>query len=168
MAFSYNFYKQEVKDYLKSKFDINAKILDVGAGCGTYYDLLKDYFTNIYAVEVFKPNIKNYDLIKKYKKVYNINIKDFEYNSYDIIIFGDVIEHLDIKEAQEVINYAYDRCKEMIVAVPYQLEQGIAEDNIYEIHKQDDLTHELVLQRFPKLKLLYKNDLYGYYIKGDD
>ena len=168
MAFSYSFYKQEVKDYLKSKFNSNAKILDVGAGCGTYYDLLKDYFTNIYAVEVFKPNIKNYNLLKKYKKVYNTNIKDFKYSSYDIIIFGDVIEHLDVEEAQEVINYAYDRCKEMIVAVPYQLEQGIAEDNIYEIHKQDDLTHELVLQRFPNLKLLYKNDLYGYYIKGDD
>ena len=69
MAFSYSFYKQEVKDYLKSKFNSNAKILDVGAGCGTYYDLLKDYFTNIYAVEVFKPNIKNYNLLKKYKKV---------------------------------------------------------------------------------------------------
>lgn len=168
MAFSYSFYKQEVKEYLKNKFNSNAKILDVGAGCGTYYDLLKDYFSNINAVEVFKPNIKNYDLIKKYKKVYNIDIKNFKYDKYDIIIFGDVIEHLTIKEAQDVLKYAYNRCKEMIVAVPYELEQGIAENNVYEIHKQADLTPDIMKERYPFLKCLYKNNLYGYYIKGVD
>ena len=58
-----------------------------------------------------------------------------------------------------------DGCKEMIVAVPYELEQGIEEDNIYEIHKQADLTPENMKERYPMLKLLYKNELYGYYIK---
>ena len=58
-------------------------------------------------------------------------------------------------------------CDEMIVAVPYELEQGIEEDNIYEIHKQPDLTPKIMEERYPMLKLLYKNDIYGYYIKGD-
>lgn len=167
MAFSYSFFKNDISNYLKQKFKPNAKILDVGAGEGTYYNYLNDYFKEIYAVEIFKPNIKNYSLNKKYKKVYNIDIKDFKYNKYDIIIFGDIIEHLTIKEAQEVLKYAYNRCKEMIVAVPYELEQGIAEDNIYEIHKQADLTPDIMKERYPFLKCLYKNDLYGYYIKGE-
>ena len=119
------------------------------------------------AVEVFKPNIDNYQLKQKYHKVYNIDIKDFEYGNYDIIIFGDIIEHLEVKEAQEVLKYAFSKCKEMIVAVPYQLEQGIEEDNIYEIHKQPDLTPKIMEERYPYLKLLYKNDLYGYYVKGE-
>ena len=53
----------------------------------------------------------------------------------------------------------------MIVAIPYEMEQGIAEDNVYEIHKQPDLTPENVLERYPMLKLLYKNSKYGYYVK---
>jgi 2-polyprenyl-3-methyl-5-hydroxy-6-metoxy-1,4-benzoquinol methylase len=167
MAYSYEFYKKDIKEYLKNKYTGNVRILDVGAGCGTYYDLLHDYFRYIDAVEVFKPNIENYNLTQKYHKVFNINIKDFRYDKYDIIIFGDIIEHLDVKEAQEVLKYAYTRCKEMIVAVPYQLEQGIEEDNIYEIHKQADLTPKIMEERYPFLKLLYKNELYGYYIKEE-
>lgn len=165
MAFSYSYFKKEVSDYLRTNFTPNSKILDVGAGEGTYYNYLKDYFRYIDAVEVFKPNIDNYQLKQKYHRVYNLNIKDFMYNHYDVIIFGDIIEHLTEEEARNVLEYAYKHCKEMIVAVPYEMEQGIAEDNVYEIHKQDDLTHDIMLKRYPMLKLLYKNDLYGYYIK---
>lgn len=165
MAYSYEFYKPEIKEYLKNKFKSNAKILDVGAGCGTYYNLLHDYFKYIDGVEVFKPNIDNYNLTQKYHRIYNSNIKDFKYDFYDIIIFGDIIEHLDTNEAQEVLKYAYTKCKEMIVAVPYELEQGIEENNIYEIHKQADLTPKIMKERYPMLKELYSNELYGYYVK---
>lgn len=165
MATSYKYFKKNVKNYLQSKFTDNATVLDVGAGCGTYYNLLHDYFKVINAVEVFKPNIDNYELEKKYNAVFNADIKDFEYGFYAIIIFGDIIEHLTVEEAQKVLKYAFDRCDEMIVAVPYEMEQGICEDNVYEIHKQPDLTPENVLERYPMLKLLYKNDKYGYYVK---
>lgn len=167
MATSHLIYKQEITDYLKEKFDKNATILDVGAGEGTYLNYLQDYFTNIEAVEVFKPNIDNFKLEERYNKVYNANIKDFKYDFYDIIIFGDVIEHLEVNEAQEVLKYALNRCQEMIVAVPYLNPQGIEEDNVYEIHKQDDLTDEIMKQRYPFLKNVFKTDYYGYYIKED-
>lgn len=166
-ATSYPFFKEEVKEYLKSKFTENARVLDVGAGCGTYYNLLSDYFKEIDGVEVFKPNIENYELEKKYREVYNINIKDFKHSDYDVIIFGDVIEHLTVKEAQKVLKYAYNHCREMIVAVPYMCVQDEYGGNVYEIHKQDDLTEENMLERYPMLKLLYADDLYGYYVKGD-
>ena len=168
MATSYSIYKKEITDYLKTNFDITSKILDVGAGEGTYLPFLQDYFTNIEAVEVFKPNIDNYDLENRYNKVYNVDIKDFKYDYYDIIIFGDVIEHLEVNDAQNVLNYALNRCEEMIVAVPYLSPQGIEEDNIYEIHKQDDLTDEVMKLRYPYLKCVFKNDKYGYYIKEEN
>lgn len=168
MATSYKFYKQSIKKYLQNRFTDNALILDVGAGEGTYYNLLHDCFKEIHAVEIFKPNIDKYKLNDKYSAVFNVDIKDFEYGFYPIIIFGDVIEHLEVNEAQKVLKYAYDRCDEMIVAVPYEMEQGIAEDNVYEIHKQDDLTPENMLERYPMLKLLHKNTKYGYYVKNGD
>lgn len=167
-ATSYPFFKEEVKQYLISKFDKDSTILDVGAGSGTYYDLLSDYFTNMDAVEVFKPNIINYELEKKYNKVYNANICDLEYLNYDIIIFGDIIEHLSIEDAQNVLKYAYNHCKEMVVAVPYMCKQDEYGGNVYEIHKQDDLTKENVLERYPMLKLLYADELYGYYVKEEN
>ena len=168
MATSYKFYKQSIKKYLQNRFTDNALILDVGAGEGTYYNLLHDYFKEIHAVEVFKPNIDKYKLNDKYSAVFNVDIKDFEYGFYPIIIFGDVIEHLEVNEAQKVLKYAYDRCDEMIVAVPYEMKQGIAEENVYEIHKQDDLTPENMLERYPMLKLLHNNTKYGYYVKNGD
>ena len=167
MAYSYGFYKEDVAKYLKDNFSDMSKVLDVGAGCGTYYNYLHDYFKHIDAVEVFKPNIDNYNLEMYYDNVYNVDILDFKYNKYDydIIIFGDVLEHLSVEDAQNVLNYALDRCEEVIVAVPYELAQGVVEDNVYEIHKQPDLTPENVLERYPNLQLLYGNELYGYYIK---
>ena len=162
---SYDYYKEDIKKYLESKFTENARILDVGAGSGTYFNLLGDYFKEMDCVEVFKPYIEYHKLKDKYNKVYNCNIKEFEYDFYDIIIFGDVIEHLEVEEAQKVLEYAYNRCREMIVAVPYCYKQGIEYDNVYEIHKQDDLTKENMKERYPMLKLLYGNDEYGYYVK---
>ena len=168
MATSYKYYKKNVKKYLIDRFPENATILDVGAGEGTYFNLLHDYFKTLDAVEVFKPNIDKYELEKKYRNVYNLDIQHYWYHFYDIIIFGDVIEHLTVEEAQEVLKYAYDRCKEMIVAVPYEMGQDICEDNVYEIHKQPDLTPENVLERYPMLKLLHKNSKYGYYVKDEN
>ena len=165
MATSYDYFKKDIGEYLKKNFKKSAKVLDVGAGRGTYYNLLGDYFKNMDAVEIFDPNIKKYKLKDKYSLVFNENIVDFKYDFYDIIIFGDIIEHLEVEDAQKVLEYAKDRCREMIVAVPYHYVQGEIEKNVYEIHKQDDLTHLLMQERYPYLELLYGNSVYGYYIK---
>ena len=165
MSYSYNYFKEDIKNYLTTLFDKSARILDVGAGSGTYSKLLSDYFKEIDAVEVFEDNIIKYDLRNKYHRVFNENIDNFRYGDYDIIIFGDVIEHLNVETAKRVLEYAYNSCKEMIVAVPYKMKQGIEEDNVYEIHIQDDLTPKIMKERYPMLKEFLKNDLYGYYIK---
>lgn len=166
MASSYRYYKEEIRGYLLEK-DPNIEILDVGAGCGTYSLLLGDYFNNIDAVEVHKPNIEKYELEKKYRKVYNKDIREMEYD-YDLVIFGDILEHLEVEEAQKVLRYAINHSKEVLVAVPYLYKQGIVEDNVYEIHKQDDLTKEIMKERYPELRLLIGNEEYGYYINNNN
>ena len=163
-AASYWIYKEEVKKWIYEHFNENANILDVGPGRGTYWELLHGKYKNIDAVEIYRPNIIDYKLLDKYRFVANRNIVDMEYGKYDLAIFGDVLEHLTVEDAQKVLAYAVNKCKEVIVAVPYRYKQQ-GNENKYEEHIQNDLTHEIVLQRYPILKVLYKNDSYGYYIK---
>lgn len=167
-ATSFDYFKSDIKRWIYNKFDENSKILDVGAGCGTYYDLLKDKYKNIDAVEIYFPNIIDYNLKNKYINVYNCDIINFKYNYYDLIIFGDIIEHLSLSDAKDVLNYAFNKCKNLIVAVPYNFPTMIIDENKYENHIQIDLTSYNMKERYPMLKLLYKNYAYGYYIKNEN
>lgn len=166
MAKSYPDFKEDIKTYIIDKFPSKeTTILDIGAGEGTYYNLLKDHYQKMCAIEIFEPNIENFKLREKYEEVLNANIVDARYNWFDLIIFGDIIEHLTIEDAQQVLEYALNKCDEMIVAVPYKYPQGEVDGNKYEIHIQDDLTPEIIRERYPYLELLYGNNEYGYYIK---
>ena len=165
MPYSYTLYKEEVKQHFLDNLQRDIRILDVGPGCGTYSHLLKEHFPNIDAIEIFENYIHQFDLKSKYNKVILGNVMDFEdISNYDYIILGDVLEHLSISDAiglMNIIRYFDILC---LVAVPYNYEQGTYMDNVYETHLQPDLTHEIVLQRYPKLKLLIGDDKYGYYI----
>ena len=161
MSGSYGYYKKEIKEYLENRYrDIS--VLDVGAGSGTYGKLL-DFEMD--AIEVFKPNIERYHLEEIYRNVYNEDIRNFRYAWYDLVIFGDVLEHLSVEEAQEVLRYACQHSDDVLVAVPYEYKQGEEEGNVYEIHKQDDLTPEIMKERYPMLKELWRNSEYGYYVR---
>lgn len=164
MSGSYDIGKAELTAKCKQGFLKGSTCLDVGAGCGTYYWLLGDYF-KMDAVEVFTEFIDKYKLDTLYEHVFNIDIKDFRYKHYDLIIFGDVIEHLSVEGAQKVLEYALPRCDDLVVAVPYLYEQGIIEDNEYEIHLQPDLTKEVMTERYPYLELVIDYNNYGYYHK---
>lgn len=164
MPYSYSFFKEEVKNHLISVLDNDIKILDVGAGSGSYGLLLKNYFANIDALEIFSDYIHQFELHEIYKNVYESNILDFDISKYDYLIFGDIIEHLDINQAQILLEYITNSDKKCIVAIPYLMEQGEVNGNIYEEHKQNDLTHNIFIERYPYMRLLYGNDKYGYYI----
>lgn len=69
-AYSYGTYKQEVKDWICKNFEPGANILDVGAGSGTYGNLLKNEFPCIDGVEIYYPNIIDYKLLEIYRAVY--------------------------------------------------------------------------------------------------
>jgi 2-polyprenyl-3-methyl-5-hydroxy-6-metoxy-1,4-benzoquinol methylase len=60
---------------------------------------------------------------KKYDNVY-LGILEFNVENYDFIILGDVLEHIPVKLAQELINKFQRKGIEYMVAVPYMMEQG--------------------------------------------
>jgi len=163
MPTSYSFFKEEVQKWFFTNISLNKKVLDVGPGMGTYSDLIREAGYKIDAVEIYKPYIEKYSLNEKYDNVFISDILDFDISEYDVIILGDVLEHIPLKEAQELIIKIKLENKQCLVAVPYMMPQGEHEGNIYETHHQDDLSPENMKEKYPELNLLYSNVYYGYY-----
>jgi hypothetical protein len=151
----------EIVKFLKTKIQIGDKICDVGPGNGTYYNAIgKDYYW--IGVEIWH-NAVEY-LKDKYDKVYEEDIRNFEYpEDYDLIIFGDVLEHLTVEDAQAVLKEAKLHSKAILVAVPYNYEQGPLYGNNAEYHLQPDLTFEIFNKRYPNFDLIWGSNSNGYF-----
>jgi hypothetical protein len=160
---SFPFGKKETIDFIESVCpDKKARILDVGPGRGIYSSMLKERgYTLMDAVEIYLPYIEKFELKKIYNEVFHCDIGNFEYLYYDIVIMGDIIEHLHIAKAQGVIKYAQAHSNLIVIAVPYQLEQiGTQLDGSGD-HRQPDLTREIFIGRYPAFELLIDNDQLG-------
>lgn len=150
---SYNDGKDWVCRWIREHFGRDSQILDVGACDGKWRYLLKDY-PRMDAVEVWEPNCRQ--IAGLYRKIYHADIRTFSYpREYDLIIFGDVLEHMSTEDAQAVLREAWNRCTELIVCVPFLYQQGAIYGNPYEVHIQDDLTREIMTVRYPELDVLH-------------
>ena len=139
------------------------EVLDVGAGWSKYRLLLPDYM-KMDACEIW-PKYRR-ELKKTYRNVFIDDICNLEITHYDVIIMGDVLEHIEGEKAKQLIEYLYPRCKQIFVVVPFQYHQD-GDDNPYEEHLQDDLTPELMKTEYPLLDLIAENGVKGLYIKSE-
>lgn len=158
---SFDYGKDEVCQWIRNTVPLDAEILDVGACDGKWRKLLPEY-PNVDAVEIYKPN---YDKVKPlYRQAFHIDICDFEYEWYDFVIFGDMLEHLEVEDAQKVLAYAKEHSDRVLICVPYMYQQGALYGNPWEIHVQADLTPESFRIRYPNYyTLLRARDNYCYY-----
>lgn len=140
--------KAEVCSWIREHYP-DAVILDVGPGSGTWRDLLPEYKMD--AVEIYTPYA---DRLQGYRKVFATDIVGMRYKWYNLIIFGDVIEHIEPDRARKALQYASKRCQDVIIAVPWQYKQGEVDGNVWQAHIQDDLTPEIFDQRYPGYEVL--------------
>jgi len=141
MPYSTGYFKTETKDYILKNYPKDVRILDVGAGCGTYSDLLKPLgYTNIDCVEVFPEYVSQFNLKEKYNNVFigDITKLTLDFNNYDLIIFGDVLEHITLSESKKLLEKINE--KSILIGIPFESPQGEHFGNIYETHLQPDLT----------------------------
>lgn len=126
-------------------------ILDLGSGFGRWGFLcrchlcggnnLKEFPSQdviIDAVEVFKKNISPlYDAV--YNKTYEGSASEIlpQLGEYDVIICGDMIEHLEKKEAWKLIEEMKKHARKAVVlSLPLgDCPQGPINDNEYEMHR---------------------------------
>lgn len=128
------------------------KILDFGIGFGRWGILSREFLeiwdkgnysgkweNVINGVEIFE------DYIKPYHYYFYDNIflaEGYEWiksckENYDLIIFGDVLEHFDKKTAEEIINFSLTFSRFILINIPIgnNWEQDAINDNKFEIHK---------------------------------
>lgn len=145
--------KNEMVEHIQKYVDKSSWILDVGVGEGTYSTLLKPLgYNNIDAIEVFEPYIDRYNLPEKYSTVFLIDVLNFDFSKkhYDCVILGDVLEHIEPVAARKLIDTLLVSTDNIIISVPYNNVQGPYKGNVYETHRQPDLTPELFKQRYPE------------------
>ena len=130
--------KQFVKDWFSHrglKF-----IVDVGPGAGAWRDVFggNAHWT---AVEIWGPYIEYFGLREKYNDVIIADALYLDWDAIgypDLVIFGDVIEHMHFDDACTVLDNAMRRSTYAVVSVPIiHYPQGTEMGNPFEAH----LTH---------------------------
>jgi hypothetical protein len=128
-------------------------VLDVGPGMGNYADLFKNNGISlelIDGVEIWEPYVERFGLTNKYDNLFVEDIRKWNSFNYDLVIFGDILEHMTKEEAIAVWDKASGAAKYAIISIPtIHYPQGEAEGNPYEEHVKDDWSVQEVLDTFP-------------------
>ena len=123
--------------------------LDVGPGEGTYHALLHDLIPEIDCVEIWPQNVADFSLRNRYHEVWTDDIRHHinsdEMYDYDLIVFGDILEHLPVDDAVQVFTEALRRCRWVIVSVPMvHFPQDAIDGNQHEHHEIEDPQTDLI------------------------
>jgi len=112
--------KRFFEDWVHTFADQVDTVLDVGPGSGIYCDLIRQIKpeATISAVEIFEPYIARYKLQEKCDQVYLGDIRSLPLRAYDLIILGDVLEHLEKDNAIVTWKYLKERTKFLWLSLP--------------------------------------------------
>ena len=153
---SETYFDEDVLKYVSDKWGPQIKMLDIGAGDGKWARVLGSHVRHIDAVEIFEPYIERYNLKELYNNVYLENFLDFEFDHYDLVVMGDVFEHVTQEEAFNWLTKVRSKVIDLVIIVPFEYRQdwdGVYE-NVYGHHHQPDLTPMNMLERYPMLRLV--------------
>lgn len=138
------------------------RILDIGPGSGVYADLINTrgmWYSALDAVEAWTPYIDMFNLKSKYTNVINIDVRNHDDFNYDIIILGDILEHMSKEDAVSLWDKCSKNAKYAVISIPIiHYPQGHEFGNPFEEHVKDDWTALEVLQTFSNIN---KMELYS-------
>lgn len=151
-------------------------IVDVGAGSGTYKKLMATDLPDDVewtGIEVWEPNITEFNLNDLYDGVIAQDVRKFNFENLanrDLVLFGDILEHMTKEEAIAVTDNCLEHCKSLMISIPIvHYPQGAEHGNPYEEHIKDDWSHEEVLKTFPDTVAFLTHDHIGvYFVTKDD
>lgn len=127
------------------------EVLDIGPGVGTYAKLLAGpRVARLTCIEIFEPYVRTYRLHQYYDEVIVGDARTTDFPPADVVILGDVAEHMTEPEALALWAKAADAARVAVYLsipiIPYP--QGHIEGNGHEAHVVDDWNHDRVLAAF--------------------
>lgn len=143
-------------------------VLDVGPGAGTYAKLLRGhvpYECTFTGLEIFEPYVERYELNQLYDEIIVGDAReDVGVDVYDVIILGDVLEHMSEAEAIMVWDRARATANRGVFAsLPiYGYEQGALEGNEHEAHLHQ-WSHESVMAKLGGIVDSWQGQIVGCY-----
>lgn len=162
MGISTRYFKSQTQYFIEQKYNKDISILDIGAGSGTYYNMLNPLgYKKMDCVEAFAPYISKFDLKSKYNNIFYSDVVNLQidYSNYDLVILGDVFEHIEKEKSRILLKDIYPT--DIIIAIPFGGEQDAINDNIYEIHQQTDISLINFLEEYSSLNPLCIRFDYG-------
>jgi len=162
--------KQEIVDWCRNLENINL-ILDIGAGKGTYINLLKKrkLFREAHwtGIEAWAPYVIQYNLNEEYNALINDDVRKVNFNNlqFDFIIKGDVLEHKTKDEAILLVSSLSKISKYCIISIPIvHYPQDEIFNNPFEKHVKDDWSHTEVINSFPNIVKTFQGTEIGCYL----
>ena len=141
-------------------------VLDVGPGVGTYARLLAGLpLERITGLEVWEPYVRTYHLDRFYDEIIIGDARVTELPKADVVILGDVVEHMSRAEGLQL----WQRCgaaarRAVFLSIPIvHYPQHEIEGNPFEVHVEEDWSHESVLSSFGGISAWWQGSEVGVY-----
>ena len=128
-------------------------VLDVGAGKGLYLNLLYGVLgkenVHVTAVEVWEDYIQFFMLKMRYDVLIKKDVRKMNDFKYDLVILGDVLEHMSKEDAIELWDKISKQAKYAVISIPIiHHPQEAVNGNPYEVHVKEDWSTQEVLDSF--------------------
>ncbi len=161
----------EGKDWTKERVlaladDGPLSVLDIGPGVGTYAKLLAGpAVSRLTGIEIWEPYVHTYRLRTYYDEVIVGDARVVDWPAADVVVMGDVAEHMTVPEAQDLWAKAVASARRAIyLSIPIvHYPQGHIEGNPHEHHVVDDWNHDKVLAAFPGIQTWWLGSEVGVY-----
>ena len=96
--------KSAMIGYILKNIDKDSNILDVGFGNGLIGKILKQYGYNyVDGVDIYDGELTQC-ITNNYHEIFIKNILNFNFKFYDLIILGDILEHLTLTSAKKLLK----------------------------------------------------------------
>lgn len=169
MSFSLRTGKQQILEWFTLHESSIKTILDIGAGSGTYINLIKyanQICVNSYwiGIEIWSPYIELYNLYNLYDKIINQDVRTLNWDNVpniDVTIAGDVLEHMTKEEAIILVDKILQKSKYLVISIPICHMPQTSEDysNPYEAHVKDNWSHTEVIET-------WTNYIVNFFVRG--
>lgn len=125
--------------------------LDAGPGRGIYGSIIASVSPDCETtgVEIWEPYVKTYSLDRIYDRLIVSDIREHDDFNFDLVIFGDIMEHMKASEAIALWEKSRQQARWGYLSIPIiHHPQEEIDGNPYERHVDEDWSHERIMDSF--------------------